>query len=85
MKIFPKKSLGQNFLINDEILNNIADLGEIRSNDIVLEVGPGTGNLTEKILKKNPKKLIVVEKDKNLSNILKKKFNNKYFIFKFFN
>ncbi len=77
MKIFPKKSLGQNFLINDEILNNIADLGEIRSNDIVLEVGPGTGNLTEKILKKNPKKLIVVEKDKNLSNILKKKFNNK--------
>ena len=76
MKFLPKKSLGQNFLIDDKILNKIADLGEINSNDIVLEVGPGTGNLTEKILKKKPKKFIVVEKDKNLSIILKKKFNS---------
>ncbi len=76
MKFLPKKSLGQNFLVNEEILNLIADFGEINSNDIVLEVGPGTGNLTEKILKKKPKKLIVVEKDKNLSLILRKKFNN---------
>ena len=52
MKFLPKKSLGQNFLINEEILNLIADLGKINSNDIVIEVGPGTGNLTEKILKK---------------------------------
>ena len=73
MKILPKKSLGQNFLIDNEILNMIADLGRVGSNDIVLEVGPGTGNLTEKILKKKPKKLIVVEKDKTLSIILKKK------------
>ena len=57
MKIVPKKSLGQNFLIDNEILNMIADLGKVRSNDIVLEVGPGTGNLTEKILKKNQKNL----------------------------
>ena len=49
---------------------------KVSSNDIVLEVGPGTGNLTEKILIKKPKKLVVVEKDKNLSIILKKKFNN---------
>ena len=76
MKFLPKKSLGQNFLVNEEILNLIADLGKINSNDIVIEVGPGTGNLTEKILKKKPKKLIVVEKDKKLSLILKKKFNN---------
>jgi len=76
MKIFAKKSLGQNFLIDNNILDQIADLGEIRSNDIVLEVGPGTGNLTEKILKKKPKKLTVVEKDKNLSTLLKKKFHN---------
>jgi 16S rRNA (adenine1518-N6/adenine1519-N6)-dimethyltransferase len=54
----------------------IVELGEIKSNDVVLEVGPGTGNLTEKILKKEPKKLIAVEKDKNLSAILKKKFTN---------
>ncbi len=76
MKILPKKSLGQNFLIDNEVLNQIADLGKIKSNDIILEVGPGTGNLTEKILKKKPKKLIVVEKDKNLTIFLKKKFNN---------
>ena len=76
MKILPKKSLGQNFLIDNEILNLVANLGSITSNDIVLEVGPGTGNLTEKILKKKPKKIIVVEKDRNLSIFLKKKFNN---------
>jgi len=75
MKILPKKSLGQNFLIDNEILNLVANLGSITSNDIVLEVGPGTGNLTEKILEKKPKKLVVVEKDKNLSLILKKKFD----------
>ena len=76
MKVLPKKSLGQNFLIDVKILNMMADLGEINSNDIVLEVGPGTGNLTEKIIKKNPKRIVVVEKDKKLSLILKKKFNN---------
>ena len=75
MKILPKKSLGQNFLIDNEILNLITNSGSINSNDIVLEVGPGTGNLTEKILKKKPKKLIVVKKDKNLSVILKNKFD----------
>jgi len=76
MKRLPKKSLGQNFLIDNNILDMIVELGEIKSNDVVLEVGPGTGNLTEKILKKEPKKLIAVEKDKNLSAILKKKFTN---------
>tara|TARA_Y100000590_G_scaffold431106_1_gene545510 strand:- start:116 stop:907 length:792 start_codon:yes stop_codon:yes gene_type:complete len=76
MKIIPKKNLGQNFLVDNKILDLIANLGEINSNDIVLEVGPGTGNLTEKLLKKGPKKIIVIEKDKNLSIFLKKKFNN---------
>ena len=76
MKIIPKKNLGQNFLVDKNILNHIADLGEINSNDIVLEVGPGTGNLTEMILKKKPKKLILIEKDKKLSIFLKKKFDN---------
>jgi len=76
MKIIPKKSLGQNFLVDDKILNQIADLGEIKSNDIVIEVGPGTGNLTKKILNKKPKSLTVIEKDKNLTILLKKKFNN---------
>ena len=77
MKILPKKSLGQNFLIDDNILNVIAELGNINKNDIVFEVGPGTGNLTEKILNKNPKHLTVIEKDKKLSIFLEKKFYNR--------
>ena len=76
MKFIPKKSLGQNFLVDNNILNIITNLGQISSNDIVLEVGPGTGNLTKKILEKKPKKLIIIEKDRNLSKILKEKFNN---------
>ncbi len=73
----PKKSLGQNFLNDDKILSEIVNHGEIKEDDIILEIGPGTGNLTSKILKKKPFKLIVVEKDKNLSKILNKKFGKK--------
>ena len=75
MNIHPKKSLGQNFLVDQNILNKIIELGEIKNDDIILEVGPGTGMLTEKILEKKPKKITVVEKDKRLAEILKKKFN----------
>ena len=74
-----KKSLGQNFLIDDHILKKIISTIDINHNSI-LEVGPGTGNLTSYILKNNPKKLFVVEKDKNLSNLLKKKFKEKIII-----
>ena len=77
MKLTAKKSLGQNFLIDENILYKIVDIGKISNNDTVLEIGPGTGNLTEKIIKKNPKKFFVVEKDKNLSNLLEEKFGNK--------
>ena len=59
----PKKSLGQNFLNDRKILQDIVDYGEISNDDVVLEIGPGTGNLTKKLLEKKPKKLIVVEKD----------------------
>ena len=68
-----KKSLGQNFLIDKNVLEKIVSLIKIE-NKSILEVGPGTGNLTSCILKNNPKKLIVVEKDKYLANLLKKKF-----------
>jgi len=74
-----KKSLGQNFLIDENIIKKITSLIEIKDKSI-LEVGPGTGNLTSYILKKNPKKLLVVEKDKNLANLLKKKFEDKIMI-----
>jgi len=77
MKILPKKSLGQNFLVDEKILNKIVDEGKISNDDIVLEVGPGLGNLTKIILNKKPKKLIVIEKDKKLSKILENKFKNK--------
>jgi len=68
-----KKSLGQNFLIDQKIIDIIVDCVEIK-NKSILEVGPGTGNLTKYILKKNPKKLIVVEKDDNLAQSLKSNF-----------
>ncbi len=77
MKISPKKSLGQNFLKDKKIINQIVSFGEIGENDTIIEVGPGTGNLTEEILKKKPKNLIVVEKDKNLIEILRNKFGDK--------
>ncbi len=77
MNILPKKSLGQNFLIDEDIINIIVNLGNIGEKDFILEVGPGTGNLTEKILEKNPQKFIVVEKDKRLAEILKNKFHEK--------
>ena len=64
--IVAKKSLGQNFLIDRSILIKISEITPIKDK-IVLEVGPGTGNLTTFILKKTPKKLIVVEKDNELA------------------
>ena len=70
-----KKSLGQNFLIDKNILEKITNTTKI-TNKIVLEVGPGTGNLTSFILKKNPKKLFVIEKDNQLAIDLENKFNN---------
>jgi len=77
MKIKAKKSLGQNFLIDKNIIKSIVSIGEINKNNVILEVGPGTGNLTEYILKKNPKKIFVIEKDSNLVNLLNGKFSDK--------
>jgi 16S rRNA (adenine1518-N6/adenine1519-N6)-dimethyltransferase len=69
-----KKSLGQNFLTDRIILEKIVNITEIK-NKTIMEVGPGTGNLTSFILKKEPKKVFVIEKDNslaaNLYNIFK--------------
>ena len=81
MKIFPKKSLGQNFLVDQNIIKKIIELGEIKKNDIILEVGPGNGELTKDILKKNPKKIYLVEKDLNLYKNLKDNFRKNVEIF----
>ena len=77
MKIKAKKSLGQNFLIDKNIIKSIVNIGDVKKNNVILEVGPGTGNLTEYILKKNPKKIFVIEKDSNLVNLLNGKFSDK--------
>ena len=61
MKIKAKKSLGQNFLFDKNILKIITDCAVIRDNNI-LEIGPGTGNLTNEIIKKKPKKFLLILK-----------------------
>ena len=71
-----KKSLGQNFLIDKDVIYKIVNILELKNKNI-LEVGPGTGNLTEGILKKNPKRVLVVEKDNNLASALYEKFGSK--------
>ena len=70
-----KKSLGQNFLIDREVLEKITNVVQIKGKTI-LEVGPGTGNLTSFILKKNPKKMFVIEKDDDLAINLSETFKD---------
>ena len=76
-----KKSLGQNFLIDQNILKKIVDIGKITKNDKILEIGPGSGNLTKFIVDSNPEYIMVVEKDNKLIKILEDKFKNKIKIF----
>ena len=73
-KIFPKKSLGQNFLIDKNVIRKIVKIPNFLENKTVLEIGAGNGNLTNEILKKNPKRIIAIEKDKNLAIVLKDRF-----------
>ena len=70
-----KKSLGQNFLTDRDVLETIVNTAEI-TNKTILEIGPGTGNLTSFILKKNPKKVFVIEKDNDLAENLNNIFAN---------
>ena len=74
-----KKSLGQNFLTDRNVLNMIVDVTSIE-NKTIFEVGPGTGNLTSFILKKNPKKFYVIEQDNDLAENLKNTFKDKLII-----
>ena len=74
--IIAKKSLGQNFLTDKNILEKIVHIVPIKDKS-VLEVGPGSGNLTSMILNKNPKNLIVIEKDDDLVKFLEKIFTDK--------
>ena len=74
-----KKSLGQNFLIDKNIIEKITNTINVKDKSI-LEVGPGTGNLTSSLLKKSPKKIYVIEKDDKLVLFLKDEFKNKVIV-----
>ena len=76
MEFKPKKKLGQNFLINDKILDKIVKIGDITNKDNILEIGPGTGNLTKYLIKAKPKSIVVIEKDTDLINQLKQRFED---------
>ena len=71
-----KKSLGQNFLIDQNIINKIIKIGKIAENKTVLEIGSGYGNLTRKIANMKPKKILAIEKDKKLALFLKNIFKD---------
>lgn len=70
----PQKRLGQNFLINQEVLQDILKASEIKSTDRILEIGAGSGILTEALIKK-ASSVIALEKDPSLVDFLKKKFS----------
>jgi len=75
-----KKSLGQNFLIDKNIINKILSIETLKNQNIV-EIGPGSGNLTKLIIQKGIKKILAIEKDERFYELLKKEFmNNKKFI-----
>ena len=70
---FPKKSLGQNFLIDFNIIRKIVNTVKIKNKNII-EIGPGEGALTDELLKREPKTLVLIEKDNELSKKLKIKY-----------
>ena len=73
--IFAKKSFGQNFLIDDNILQGIVESANLAADDVVIEIGPGLGNLTHYILEKKVK-VIAFEIDNDMVDILNQRFDN---------
>ena len=72
--ITASKSLGQNFLIDDNVIENIVESADIEDNDLIIEIGPGLGTLTKRLLEK-AKKVIAVELDNRMINILNERFS----------
>ena len=70
------KSLGQNFLIDEKVLQRIVEVSDLKKEDVVFEIGPGFGTLTEELLEKCGK-VIAIEKDKKLAELLKSKISCK--------
>ncbi len=74
-KIFPKKHLGQNFLVDNEVLNDVIQAAELEKDDIVLEIGAGAGVLTM-VLAEKAKRVVAVEKDPELAKNLESRIKN---------
>ena len=74
-KITANKNLGQNFLINDEVIEKIIEGARVQTDDLVIEIGPGLGTLTSRLLQKAGK-VLAIEIDNRMVNILKGRFEN---------
>lgn len=72
--ISANKDLGQNFLVDDSVIENIIEVSEIKSKDFVIEIGPGLGTLTSKLVEKAGK-VIAIELDKKMIEILNDRFS----------
>ena len=72
--ISANKSLGQNFLINDEVIEKIVDAANVQKEDLIIEIGPGLGTLTAKLLER-AKKVIAIELDNRMISILNDRFS----------
>ena len=72
----PKKRFGQHWLVNKKILEKIKEVADLNANDFILEIGPGRGALTSKLLDSEIRKLHAIELDKDLINLLNIKFND---------
>lgn len=72
-KIFAKKGFGQNFLVDDNVLSNIVDMSNVSSDDLIIEIGPGLGNLTEYLLNTGAE-VLCYEIDKDMIDILNVRF-----------
>jgi 16S rRNA (adenine1518-N6/adenine1519-N6)-dimethyltransferase len=79
--ILASKSLGQNFLMNEEVCKKIAISGEIQNEDEIFEVGPGLGSLTRFLISANPKALNLIEKDERFLSILKAEYEGNFQVF----
>ena len=73
-KLKANKSLGQNFLINQQIIDDIVKVANVNEDDLIIEIGPGLGSLTSK-LADNAKKVVAIELDQNMIEILKERFS----------
>ena len=72
--ITASKSLGQNFLVDSEVVYGIVDSAEVSKDDLIIEIGPGLGTLTSVLLEKAGK-VVCIELDKRMVNIISDRFS----------